>query len=158
MGRLRESDVTSKLYKKGDQMKSLSVKLGVILVGLLIFGCAGMRETHWRVFDLNDEEIRYYYVEGIKHLTQNIVRVWVKVEYTDKGVMEKVQKLGKNYEDLKYTMMEEEINCLDKKWRDLSLHHYSKGEKVISSSSRAGHWNQIVSSSAAETLLKAVCK
>jgi len=31
-------------------MKSLSVKLGVILIGLAIFGCAGRQAADWKLF------------------------------------------------------------------------------------------------------------
>ena len=139
-------------------MKSLSLKSGVFFAGLAIFSYAEVWGAGWREFDRNDEEIRYYYVNSVRHLSDKIVRVWVKMEYTDKGLIEKIQKLGKNYENLKYTMMEEEINCSDKKWRNLSLHDYSKEGKVIYSSSRAGGWKRIDSGSMAETLCKAVYK
>jgi len=139
-------------------MKSPSLRSGVLLVGLAIFSYAEVWGAGWREFDRNDEEIRYYYVQGVRHPSDKIVRVWVKMEYTDKGLSEKVQKLGKNYENLKYTMMEEEINCLDKKWRNLSLHDYSREGKVIYSSSRAGEWKRIDPGSMAETLCRAVSK
>ncbi len=140
-------------------MKSLLVKLGVIsVIGFSILTYAEVWGADWRVFDRNDEEIRYYYVQGIKHPSINIVRVWVKVEYTDKGLSEKVQKLGKTYESLKYTMMQQEINCTDRKWRNLSSHDYSNEEKVIYSKPRAGEWKYIERGSMAESLYKAVCK
>lgn len=139
-------------------MKSLSLNLGVFLAGLAIFSYAEVWGEGWREFDRNDVEIGYYYVHSVRHLSDKIVRVWVKMEYTDKGLIEKIQKLGKNYENLKYTMMEEEINCSDKKWRNLSLHDYSKEGKVIHSSSRAGEWKRIDLGSMAETLCKAVYK
>lgn len=140
-------------------MKSLSVRLGVILViGFSAFVHVEAWGADWKLFDRNDEEIRYYYVQGIKHPSSNMIRVWVKVEYTDKGLVEKVQKLGKNYESLNYTMTQQEINCSERKWRNLSTHDYSKEEKVIYSSSRAGEWKYIERGSMAESLHKAICK
>jgi len=139
-------------------MKSLSFKLGVFLAGLAIFSHAEVWGAEWREFDRNDGEIRYYYVNRVRHLSDKIVRVWVKMEYTDKGLSEKIQKLGGNYENLKYTMIEEEINCPDKKWRNLSLHDYSKEGKIIYSSSRAGGWKHIDPGSMAEALCKTLYK
>ena len=139
--------------------------MGAILIGLAIFGYAEVRGAGWREFGRNDEEIRYYYAQDKKlssywlnESSEKIVRVWMKVEYTDKGLTERVQKLGKNYENLKYTMIEEEINCTDKKWRNSSSHDYSKEGKVIYSSSRASAWKPIESGSMTETLRKALCK
>ncbi len=139
-------------------MKSLFLKLGLLFVGLAILSYAEVWGAEWREFDRNDGEIRYYYGHSVRHPSDKIVRVWVKMEYTDKGLSEKIQKLGKNYENLMYTMMEEEINCSDKKWRKLSLHDYSKEGKVIYSSSRAGEWKRIDPGSMPEALCKAVSK
>ena len=139
-------------------MKSVSLKWGVFFAGLAILSYSEVWGAGWREFDRSDKEIRYYYVHSVKYPSDKIVRVWVKMEYTDKGLSEKIQKLGKNYENLKYTMMEEEINCSDKKWRKLSLHDYSKEGKVIYSSSRAGEWKRIDPGSMPEALCKAVSK
>jgi len=84
-------------------MKSLSLNLGVFLAGLAIFSYAEVWGEGWREFDRNDVEIGYYYVHSVRHLSDKIVRVWVKMEYTDKGLIEKFQKLSKNYENLKGT-------------------------------------------------------
>jgi len=84
-------------------MKSVSLKWGVCFAGLAIFSYAEVWRAEWREFDRNDEEVRYYYVHSVRHLSDKIVRVWVKMEYTDKGLIEKFQKLGKNYENLKGT-------------------------------------------------------
>lgn len=63
-------------------------KLGVILIiGIVIFGCAVMRGARWRLYDRDDEYKGYYDAKGITHPSKNIVRVWQRWEYTDKGVM-----------------------------------------------------------------------
>ena len=139
-------------------MKSLSFRLGVFFVGLTIFCHAEVWGAGWREFDRNDGEIRYYYVQSVKYPSDKIVRAWVKMEYTDKGLTEKIQKLGGNYENLKYTMMEEEMNCSDRKWRSLFSHDYSKEGKVIYSSSHAGGWKHIDAGSMAEALCKTLSK
>ena len=140
-------------------MKSLSVKLGVILViGIVIFGCAGMWGARWRLYDRDDEYIGYYDAEGITHPSKHIVRVWQRWEYTDKGVIEKVKELGKKYENINQTKVLNEINCSEKKWRTLSLIHYSNEGEVISSVSQEGQWDYIVPNSRVGALYKAVCK
>ena len=140
-------------------MKSLLVKLGVIfIIGIVIFGCAGMRGERWRLYDRDDEYIGYYDAKGITHPSKNIVRVWERWEYTDKGVIEKVKELGKKYENINKTTLLDEINCSEKKWRLLFLNHYSKEGKIIFSASQEGQWDDIVLNSRAGALYKAVCK
>ena len=140
-------------------MKSFLVKLGVVLIiGIVTFGCAGMRGASWRLYDRDDEYIGYYDARGITHPSKNIVRVWERWEYTDKGVIEKVKELGKEYENINKTTGLVEINCSEKKWRMLSLNHYSKEGKIIFSASQEGQWDDIVLNSRVGALYKAVCK
>jgi len=140
-------------------MKSLLVKLEVVLIiGIVIFGCAGMWGERWRLYDRDDEYIGYYDAGDITHPSKNTVRVLERWEYTDKGVIEMVKKLGKKYEDIKQTKVLNEINCSEKKWRFLFLNHYSKEGKVISSASQEGQWDYITPNSRVEALYKALCK
>jgi hypothetical protein len=140
-------------------MKSLFVKLGVILfIGIVIFGCAGMWGARWRLYDRDDEYKGYYNAKAITHPSEDIVRVWQRWEYTDKGVIEKVKVLGKKYENINQTTVLNEINCSEKKWRTLSLNHYSKEGEVIFSTSQEGQWDYIVPNSRVGALYKAVCK
>ncbi len=44
----------------------------------------------------------YYDAQSITRPSKNIVRVWVKWDYTEKGVIENVKRLGKKYENLSY--------------------------------------------------------
>jgi hypothetical protein len=139
-------------------MKSLLGKLGVISIGLLILGHAEVRGADWRLYSRDDEYKGYYDAKGITHPSENIVRVWQRWEYTDKGVIEKVKELGKKYENISQTAVLDEINCSEKKWRMLSLNHYSKEGKIISSVSQEGQWDYIVPNSRVGALYKAVCK
>ena len=139
-------------------MKSLSVKLDVILIGLIVFGYVEVWATDWRLFDFDDEETDYYDAESVTRPFRNIVRVWIRSDFTEKGIIEKVKQLGKEYVDVEYAMSEEEIDCLDRKRRTLSVNVYSKGGKIIYSNSREGRWDYIPSGGMGEFLYKAVCK
>ncbi len=112
----------------------------------------------WRLYGRDGERIRYYDAERITRPSKDIVRVWIRFEYTDKGVIEMVRNYVKKYENIGQQIALEEINCLEKAWRNLSLTHYSKEGKVIFSGSHDGQWNYIVSGSVGESLYKAVCK
>jgi len=146
------------MRKGNDQMKSFSVRPGVILVGLFIFGCAEAWGANWILYNFNDLNIRYYDAETITRPSKDIVRVWVKWEYTYKGRIEIVKRLGEKYENIDFTVALEEINCSDRTKQNLSLDDYSKDGKTIFSTSGAYGWNYIVSGSPAETLYRAVCK
>ena len=77
-------------------MKSLSVKLGVILIGLAIFGCAEVWGADWKLYSSNELYLGYYDAQSITCPSKNIVRVWVKWDCTEKGVIEGGGSLGKN--------------------------------------------------------------
>ena len=139
-------------------MKSVSVKFWAILIGLSIFSYAEAWGADWKLYYRDDARIRYYDAERITRPSKNIVRVWIKFEYTDKGAIEMVKNYGKKYENISQQIALEEINCLEKSWRNLSLTHYSKDGKVIFSGSHEGQWNLIVSGSVGEFLYEAVCK
>jgi hypothetical protein len=102
-------------------MKSLSVKLGVILIGLAIFGCAGMRGASWKSFSSTDLYEGFYYVSKSHLLYKGTVRVWIKLEYTEEGIGENVKEFGKDYENLSYSLQLWEIDCPGKKQRILSI-------------------------------------
>ncbi|MGZ3513610.1 MAG: surface-adhesin E family protein [Thermodesulfobacteriota bacterium] len=116
-------------------MKSLSVKLGVIFIGLTIFGCAGMREAHWISFSSTDLYEGYYYVSKSHLLYKGTMRVWIKLEHTKKGVAEYVKEFGKDYENLSYSMQYWEFDCPGEKQRILSISQYSAEGSLIKNKS-----------------------
>jgi len=142
-------------------MKSLSVKLGVILMGLGIFGCAGRQAADWKLFAETQADIGiiYYDAANITHPSKDIVRTWVRLVYSKDGVALQVKELGKRYEDLSYTLSLLEVNCAAKKNRVLQSTSYSRDGNVISSNqSQQTEWSLIIPESIGETLYKTVCK
>ncbi len=140
-------------------MKSLSVGLGAIAIGLIIFTSAEVLGADWKLFASNNEMGNFYYdVQRITRPSKDIVRVWVRLEYTDKGISQTVKKLGEAVENLSYAIGLEEVNCSGKKTRTLFLSHYSKEKTVLHTSSRDGEWTDVVPDSNWEDLYKAVCK
>jgi len=114
--------------------------------------------AEWRIFVLDDEDTRYYDAESITLPSDNIVSVWVKPEYNDKGIIKMVEKFAKKYENISRTMSLVEINCSDKRRRTIALHDYSTEGTIIFSSAREYEWTPIVPGSVAGALFKAVCK
>ena len=80
---------------------------------------------------------------SITRPSKDIVKVWIKCEYTDKGVTGMVEELGKKYQNIVETKALQEINCSYKVRRTSFLTHYSKKGKVLYTSSHAQEWNYI---------------
>jgi hypothetical protein len=148
-------------------MKSLLGKLGVVLIGLLIFviGCQktvlkneSTKGVDWKFYNSNEMYLTYYYTKNITHPSKNVVRVWERWNLTEKGVLVWVQELGKEYENLSHFIILWEINCTEKKSRSLSETSYDNKGKVIISSSSPKEWDFIIPESMHENLYKEVCK
>jgi len=142
-------------------MKSLSVKLGVILIGLTIFSYGEVWGEDWRLYAKTDLYECFYNAENMIRSSQDIVEVWTKLEYTERGIIETVKKFGKYYENLSYSLELWEINCTEKKHRLLSVTLYSVEGRILytnQAGSRLPPWKIISRESIEERLYKAVCK
>ena len=146
-------------------MKSLWGKLGVILIGLAIFGYGEVWGADWKHFSSTDLYECFYYAEGMTRYTditggppKNIARVWIKLEYTEKGIDGMVKKFGKEYENLSYSIYLKEINCVEKTDHHLSMTHYDNKGGVIYFSSSFSKWDFIAPETMGESLYKEVCK
>jgi hypothetical protein len=136
-------------------MKSLSVKLGVVLIiGMVIIGCAGMREAHWKFLSSTDLYEAFYYVSKSHFLYKGTVLVSVKLEYTKKGIAEHVRAFGKDYENLNYSLQQWEIDCPAKTQRISSSSQYSAEGNIINTKPAKGR----LSESLGKRLSEAICK
>lgn len=141
-------------------MKSLSVKLGVVLIGLAIFSCAEVWGADWKQWTRFGD---YYDVESITHPSKNIVRVWTKHVFPEEVVRKRMKNGGKIAGDedvLDCQLILYEIDCAQRMARELSVSTYSMMGKFIGSYSDVylKDWFLIEPESMAEVLLKAVCK
>jgi len=142
-------------------MKSLSVKLGVILIGVAFLGCADAWARDWRLYLKTDSYECFYDAATMINLPEDGVEVWAKSEFTKRGVAEMEKKFGKYYENLSYSMELWQINCARKKQRLLSYTAYSAEEKVLytdEAGSNLPPWKNISRGSVEESLYKTLCK
>jgi len=139
-------------------MKSLSVKLGVILIGLVIFGYAEAREESWKYVDQAYAGMYYYDADRIKRQSEDIVRVWMKVLYTENGVHNMVRLLGKNFETLSYAIALFECHCGDKKKEIVPMGFYSEDSKLLLSAKQISNWNFMSPDTIDEALCKILCE
>jgi hypothetical protein len=140
-------------------MKSLLGKLGVLFIGLLILGNAEVWGADWKFYGGSEFILAYYDAQSIIRPSENVVRVWVKWDYKEKGVMDMVGRFGKKYENLSHSKNSDEINCVEKKIHFRSADFYdNKGELIHSFSDQSSAWVFITPKSMNEILYKEVCK
>jgi hypothetical protein len=141
-------------------MKSLSVMLGVILIGLAVFTYAEVWGEEWEKYAENEKVICCYDVESLSQPSQNIIKVWVRFEYTEIGVTDPVlvKKFKKKVNQLDNSKSLYAINCVEKKYRILEFRLHSKEGKVLHMDSTPSNWKHIIRESLNDALYKAVCK
>ena len=149
--------------KVATRMKLLSVNTGFILfiVGLSIFACAEVWGADWRLISSTDSYKCFYDAENITRSSKNIVGVWARLEYTEKGIRGIVKEFGKHYENLSYSLELWEIDCVKKKQRILSITEYSVEGSILYTNpakSRPSAWKSISREAVGESLYNAVCK
>lgn len=153
---------------RGDQMKLLSVRLGVILIELSIFVFSEVWGADWKKYAENERILCCYDAESLTHYdggslsqpSKNIIKVWVRFEYTNIGKTDPVlvKKFRNKVDKLDNSKSLYEINCVDRKYRILESIYYSKDGIVLQSVSIPSKWNYIIRESLNDALFKAVCK
>ena len=140
-------------------MKLLSVKVGVILIGLAIFGNIEAWGADWKLLGTTEESEFFYDTASIVRPSGNIIRVWVRHIYNEKGVNTWVKKLGEQFENLDYCLELVEFDCPKRKMRLLSAHYYSKDGNIIQSSEfPKPSWWSVRPEKIDGSLYKGVCK
>ncbi len=144
-------------------MKPLSVWLWAIFVVLFICGYGEVSGTDWKYFAENELGKYFYDAENVKHLSNNIISVWVKEISSSKSVTDAVNRFGTKYSNLSHMNILWEIDCTGARSRVLEVLYYSKPETLISHTrtnpdSGRAEWNSIIPDSMIEILSKAVCK
>jgi hypothetical protein len=144
-------------------VKSISAGFGVISVvmGLAIFGCVEAGAEDWRLYAKTDLYECFYDAEDIIRSSQDIVKVWTKLEYTDRGVIKMVKEYGKYYKNLSYSLELWEISCAEKRHRLLAITAYSLEGNILyadQAGSRPPPWKIISRESVEESLYKILCK
>jgi len=101
-------------------MKSLLGKLGVLFIGLLIFGYSDVWGADWRYYGLSTDAVYLYDAQVITRLPNGLIRVWTKVIFNDQGRMNAVVKLGENFKDVESSVGSFELDCKDKRSKVIS--------------------------------------
>ena len=140
-------------------MKSLSLKLGVILIGFIIFGHAEVWGEDWKLFGRDEYGEYYYDAESVNPMPDYIVSVWTREISSSKSVVDMVNRFGIVYSDLGYINTLWEVDCIGRKFRAVEVVCYSTSNSFIDSPKVSGaEWKLITPDSMLDILSKAVCK
>lgn len=104
---------------------------GVVLVGLALFGYSEAWSSDWRLYAEGEGGKYYYDAENMNHPSKSVVRVWEKIAFNEKGVIEKINSLGDEYKTVSHRKALVEFHCAENKFRLLSITDYSKNGKVL---------------------------
>jgi hypothetical protein len=147
-------------------MKSLSVKLGVILVGLAIFSNTEVWGEDWKYFGAGGDGIFWWYdTQGVTYHSNRMINVWVKKVRADE-IVDRVKSGGKlTLSELEQMTSEKnyervlmEIDCVEKTVNFLQKLNYDAKGVLKSGESQLGSKKSIPTDSVAERLYKAVCQ
>ena len=92
--------------------------------------------------------------------SDNIVRVWVKLVYSQKSVLQAVEETGKQEcRDVNHTLNLMEYDCRGKRSRILSEHCFSKDDFILDNRIYSSpEWESTMQDSIWTSVLKAVCE
>ena len=140
-------------------MKSLSLRLGVILVaiGFTIFYHAEVWGEDWRLYGQDGFASYYYDADKTIRPSKNIVRVWGKVIYTKEGGTGLATRLGKGFRTLNFSIDLYEFDCEKREYKELQRTFFSQRATYLGEQSdlSGGYVNQ---GSIQEKLYKIICK
>jgi hypothetical protein len=138
----------------------MKVKYGVIFAvfGFIVFFAIEAQAVDWKLFGTDAEgNSRYYDPQSIKRVSKDIVQVWTKMVFKEKGEQFMIRKLGPEFKGLDSETVFYEFNCNEKKRRTLSLTFYKKDGSVLNNSGNTSSWSFIVPESVLESLFNIVC-
>jgi hypothetical protein len=133
-------------------------RLLFILCGFLLFGYSDARGEEWKSFSESKGSSFLFDAESVLFLSQNVVRVWVKVVVSEKDRSARVAKGGEKYLNLRYIKSLLEINCKDKTQRSLSLELFSEQEILDFFKWEEARESSIPPGSNWDNLHRAICK
>jgi len=136
------------------RMKSLPLKLGIVFLGLSILGSGHAWGADWKFFSSTDSYEVSYYVSQSHLLYKTTIRLWVKLEYTEKGKADYIKQFGKDYKNLSYSLQYWEIDCPSRRQRVLSINHYNAEGDVLNTEPAKNPFSKSFTMSLVETICK----
>jgi len=144
-------------------MKAKNVQSIICLVIFFLFANQAWA-ANWIYFDTAAVGEVYYGKNSIKKLDKSITLVWNKVILSKEAktkyftILKGIRKAPKNPSMLSYYKKLMQIDCANRKIKDISVIFYDEKGKVIYSSSKGetGEWNDILPDTVGEKLINIV--
>lgn len=132
----------------------------IMVIGCLAFSSAEGWGEDWKFILKNRAgDDGYYDSESITYPSKGMIKVTLKVVYSEKSINREAEKAGASYKDLSHRIILLEMNCAEKKEAFLEVTAYSKKGKAISSiKPEKPIWMAIPPGSIGEGLNKLLCK
>ena len=74
----------------------MKLRIAILVFGLIIISMGNVYGGDWKFLYFYDYSSDYYDAQSITHPSKNIVRVWTRSDFTEKGKIDAVGRLGKN--------------------------------------------------------------
>jgi len=111
----------------------------------------------WRYYGTNEEGSYFYETESKTHLSKDIVRVCVQSIYTEKGKSLWVREGGKGFQNLDFSLVLSEYNCIERSIRHLRIVFYSKNQEIFYPVHNH-EWQLFIPDAMSEVLFKELCE
>ena len=128
-----------------------------MIMGTALFGHAEVWGFDWKYYGTNEEGSYFYETESLTRLSDNNFRVCVQSIYTEKGVSHCVKEGGKEFQDLDFSLMLSEFNCVERSIRHLRILFYSKNQEVFYPI-KNDEWQLFAPDSMSGALFQEICK
>ena len=141
-----------------ERMKSLLSRIEVVFIIVLsIFIHSEVWGFDWKYYGTNEEGSYFYETESMTRLPDNNLRVCVQSIYTEEGVSRWVKEGGKEFQNLDFSLILSEFNCVEKSIRHLSIAFHSKDQKIFYPI-KNDEWQLFVPDSMSGALFREICK
>ncbi len=111
----------------------------------------------WRYYGTNEEGSYFYETESLTRMPSNNLRLCVQSIYTEKGVSRWVKEGGNEFQNLDFTLILSEFNCMERSIRHLRVAFYSKDQKLFYPI-KNDEWQLFVPDSMSAVLFQEICK
>ena len=148
--------------------KILKVICFLLFAITMVFIVSQAQGAEWVNIGSDKDGTEYFYdSETMTKLPTDIVKVWMKFQYSDEGRRKYIQQWssqefdGNRYDTLSYSLTLEEVNCKTRTARTMKFTNYSADRAVLQSISPKQEtwegWESIVPESMGEKMYKVVC-
>ena len=127
------------------------------VIGVIFLWSAEVWAADWKLYYASKTGLSYYDLGSITRSSTNTVKIWTKTVYSAETILDIVAKHGADFKEVNYCITLMELNCEDKKKRNLLENYYSEeGRPLVMF--RDLEWEEIIPESIGNVLYREICK